>query len=129
MSSKLVHGGGDRQLMKLRVMAFGWSIAAQWLEACRELCLMPPALRKTWRAKDGQPTNLQNSWWTTIWVEMFGPFLIKEGRSWKDIGEFSHILTNRAVHIQCTCSMENDLFIQALRQVMARRGNMSLVLW
>ena len=36
-------------------------------------------------------------------------------------------LASRAVHIECTCSMDNYSFIQVLRQFMARRGNIRIL--
>ena len=56
-------------------------------------------------------------------VDMFGPFTIRERRS--DLKQYCALFTcfaSRAVHIEVTCTMETDSFIQALRRFIARRG-------
>ena len=62
---------------------------------------------------------------TNSGVNMFGPFLIKEGRKeLKRYGILFTYLSGRAVHIECACSLETDSFIQALHCFVAqRRGN------
>jgi hypothetical protein len=56
-------------------------------------------------------------------VDMFGPFVIKEGRKeLKRYGALFTCLASRAVHIESTCSMDTDSFIQALRRFIGRRG-------
>ena len=73
------------------------------------------------RTLDGPP-------FTNCGVDMFGPFLIKEGRKEsKRYGTLFTCLASRAVHIECTCSMDTDSFIQALRQFIARRGNIRIL--
>ena len=55
-------------------------------------------------------------------------FLIKEGRKeLKRYGALFTCLASRAVHIECTCSMDTDSFIQALRQLIARKGNIRIL--
>ena len=50
---------------------------------------------------------------TNCGVDMFGPFLIKEERKeLKRFGALFTCLSSRAVHIECTCSLETDSFIQ-----------------
>ena len=57
---------------------------------------------------------------TNCGVDMFGPFLIKEGRKeLKRYGALSTCLSSMAVHIECTCSLETDSFIQALHHFVA----------
>ena len=56
-------------------------------------------------------------------VDMFGPFIVRERRS--NLKRYCALFTcfaSRAVHIEVTCTMETDSFIQALRRFMARRG-------
>ena len=55
---------------------------------------------------------------------MFGPFKIKVKRSEvKSCGVIFTCLESRAVHIEVSHSMATDSFIQALRRLIARRGN------
>ena len=57
-------------------------------------------------------------------VDMFGPFKIKVKRSEvKSCGVIFTCLASRAVHIEVSHSMATDSFIQALRRLIARRGN------
>ena len=61
-------------------------------------------------------------------VDMFGPFLIKEGR--KELRRYEALFTylsSRAVNIECTCSLETDSFLQALRRFVARRGDIRVL--
>ena len=61
-------------------------------------------------------------------VDMFGPFLIKEGKKeLKRYGPLSTCLSSRAVHIECNCSLETGSFIQALRRFVTRRGNIRVL--
>ena len=61
-------------------------------------------------------------------VDMFGPFLIKEGRKiHKLYGAMFTCLCSRAVHIETTNSMTTDSFIQALRRRNSRRRNIRII--
>ena len=54
-------------------------------------------------------------------VDMFGPFIIRERTS--SLKRYCALFTcfaSRAVHIEVTCTMETDSFIQALCRFMAR---------
>ena len=65
---------------------------------------------------------------TNCGVDMFGTFLIKEGR--KELKRYRALFTclsSRAVHIECTCSPETDSFIQALHRFVAQRGNIRVL--
>ena len=53
---------------------------------------------------------------TNYGIDMFGPFLMKEGRKlFKRYGALFTCLASRSVHIECTCSVDADSFIQALQ--------------
>ena len=57
-------------------------------------------------------------------VDMFGPFIIKQRRSAvKRYGAMFTCVNTRAVRIEVTNSLDTDSFMQALRQIIARRGN------
>ena len=53
-----------------------------------------------------------------------GPFIVKQRRSEvKRYGAIFTCMASRAVHIEVTFSLDSDYFILALRQLIARRGN------
>ena len=61
-------------------------------------------------------------------IDMFGLFYIKEKRSeLRRYGAMFVRLASRAVHIDVTHQINNDTFIQALRRMTARRGNVRLI--
>ena len=56
-------------------------------------------------------------------VDLFGPFLIKEGRKeLKRYGVLFTCMASRAVHIETANSLSTDSFINCLRRMMAIRG-------
>ena len=62
-------------------------------------------------------------------VDIFGPFLIKQRRN--EIKRYAAMftcMTSRAVHIGITYSLNSDSFKQALRRVIACRGNIKVLL-
>ena len=60
---------------------------------------------------------------THFGVDMFEPFIIRQRRSsLKRYCAVFTCFTSRAVHIEVTCTMETDSFIQALRRFMSIRG-------
>ena len=61
-------------------------------------------------------------------VDMFGPFVIKQQRNEiKHYGATFMCMASRAVHIEITHSLNSDTFIQALRPVIACRGNIKVL--
>ena len=89
---KTAHGGRGLTINEVRSNRF-------WVVKCnsgykfgRKVCQMPPAYRKTWRAKDGRLTNWYNSWWTTIY----------KFRSWHVWSLFDKGRKERAEKIQDT---------------------------
>ena len=57
-------------------------------------------------------------------VNIFGPFTVRiKRRDMERNGAMSTCLASRAVHIEVTYSLDTDSFIQALRRLTARRGN------
>ena len=66
---------------------------------------------------------LRSTPFTHCGVDMFGLFTIRERRS--SLKRYCALFTcfaSRAVHVEVTCTMETDSFIQALHRFMARRG-------
>jgi len=58
-----------------------------------------------------------------VGIDFFGPLHVKQGRSTvKHHGCLFSCLTMRATHIEVTESLETDLFINALRRFVSRRG-------
>ena len=56
-------------------------------------------------------------------VDLFGPFLIKEGRKeLKRYGVLYTCMASRAVHIEKANSLSTDSFINCLRRMMVIRG-------
>ena len=71
------------------------------------------------------PTDILNAAppFTYSAVDIFGPFWIKEGR--KEIKRYGALFTcmaSRAVHLECTHTLDTDSFIMALRRFISRRG-------
>ena len=65
---------------------------------------------------------------TNCGVDLFGPFIIKEGRrELKRYGTLFTCLVSRAIHIESANSLETDSFILALRRFVSRRGNIRLL--
>ena len=61
-------------------------------------------------------------------VEMFCPFIIKKRRNEvKQYGAMFTCMNSRAVHIEVAHSLDTDSFIQALRRIIARRGNIRTI--
>ena len=61
-------------------------------------------------------------------ADMFGPFIIKEGRKYpKRYCVLFTCLSSRAVHIEVTEKMDTDSLILALRRFVARRGSVRTI--
>ena len=66
--------------------------------------------------------------YTNCGVDIFGPFLIKEGR--EELirnGVIFTCFSSRTVHIERTCDLGTDSFIEALRRFVARRGKIKVL--
>ena len=61
-------------------------------------------------------------------LDIFGPFLIKERKTeLKRYGIIFTCLAGRAVHLRVFNNMEKDSFIQVLRRLIGRRGNIQTI--
>ena len=66
--------------------------------------------------------------YTYCGVDMFGPFPVKDGgKIQKRYGAMFTCLSSRAVHIEVTSNLTTDSFIQALRRLINRRGNVRMI--
>ena len=129
---KTAHGGRGLTINEVRSKSF-------WVVKCNKVVrsLVGKCVRcRLLRGKLGEqkmadlPTDrtLDGPPFTNSGVDMFGPFLIKEGR--KELKRYRALFTclaSRAVHIECTCSMDTDSFIQALRRFIAKRGKIRIL--
>lgn len=63
---------------------------------------------------------------TRVGVDFFGPFEVKRGRAAvKRYGVIFTCLAVRAVHLEVASSLDTDSFVNALRRLIARRGQVS----
>ena len=113
--------------------------AGYWILGCTSIvkglifkCVTCKKLRC--RPADQQMANLpedrlqESAPFTFAGVDVFGPFTIKEGRkSLKRYGLLFTCLSSRAIHLESLCTLETDSFIQALRRLISRRGNVSIL--
>ena len=61
-------------------------------------------------------------------IDMFGPFLVKDGRKQrKYYGAMFTCMSSRTVHIETINSMSTDSFILALRRLITQRGNIRMI--
>ena len=66
----------------------------------------------------------EESPFTHCGVNIYGPFLIREGRNtFKRYGALFTCLASRSIHIKMIKIMDTDSFILALRRFIGRRGN------
>ena len=84
-----------------------------------------------WKMKMGNlPADrlLEEPPFTYCGVDMFGPFFVKDGRkTQKKYGAMFTCLSSRAVHIKTTSNLTTDSFIQTLRRLISRRGNVRVI--
>ena len=65
--------------------------------------------------------SLQEPPFTYCGVDMFGQFLVKDGRKiQKRYGAMCSFLSSRAVHIERTSNLTTDSFIHALKQLISK---------
>ena len=118
---KMAHGGRGLTITEIRSNGF-WVVQCNtivWslIEECVKCRLLRGKLGEQKMTDLPTDRTIDEPPFTNCGVDMFGPFLIKEGR--KDLKRYGALFTclsSRAVHTECTCSLETDSFIQALRR-------------
>ena len=129
---KTAHGGRGFTINEIRNNRF-WVVRCNtvvWslIGKCVKCRLLRGKLREQKMADLPTDRTIDEPSFTNSGVNMFGPFLIKKGgKELKRYGTLFTCLSNRAVHIEFTCSLETDPFIQALRRFVARRGNIRVL--
>ena len=125
---KTAHGGRGMTLSGMRSRGF-WIIKAN--SAVRSLlnqCVPCRRLRSSSNqqimADLPEKRTTEVPPFTHCGVNMFGPFLVKERRSYlKNYAALFTCFSSRAIHIESTSSLETDTFIMSLRRFLSRRGN------
>ena len=112
-------------------MGIGLSIA-QVLSSQSSKCVECRKLRgKICQQKMGNlPADrlLEELPFTYCGVDMFGPFLVKDGRKiQKRYGVIFTCLSRGAGYIEATSNLTTDSFIQALRHLISRNGNVQMI--
>ena len=129
---KLAHSGAEHVLTHLRQQFWvicGRAAVKRYTRACM-LCRKrtarpaPPLMGDLPAFRVGEPAPV----FARVGVDFFGPLMVKKQRKReKRYGCLFTCLSTRAVHIELAHSLDTDSFIMAMRRMMARRGNVSLV--
>ena len=130
--AKCAHGGRGATLNELRRSGY-WMVNGNSAVGSKMFkCIQCRRLRRKLGIQ--KMANLPSSRlmevppFTYCRVDMFGPFIIKQRRSEaKWYGAMFTCMNSRAVQIEVTHSLDTDSFIQALRQIIARRGNIKTI--
>ena len=101
----------------------GSSVVASMISSCVKCQRLRGAVQEQ-RMSDLPEDRLESTPpFTYCAVDFFGPFVIKERRKeLKRYGVLFTCMTSRAIHIEIANSLETDLFINALRRFISRRG-------
>ena len=125
---EIAHLGRTSTLNEVRVRGYwvinGGSQVRKLIENCRR-CKELRGQPQTQKMADLPEDRISCAEppFTSCGADMFGPFIIKEGR--KELKRYGIIFTCyscRGVHIETTTSMDTDSFILALRRFVSRRG-------
>ena len=114
---RTAHGGRGLTINEIRSNSFLGvkcnTVVRRLVGNCVNCRLLRGKLGKQKMADLPTDKTLDEMPFTNCGVGIFGPFLMKE--------------ISKAAHIECTCSMDTDSFIQALRRFIARRGNIRIL--
>ena len=125
---KVQHGGRDATLNEIRQNGFMIVNANSHVRNEIYKCV----ICRRFRGKFGEQkmANLpsercsESAPFTYSGVDMFGPFIIKQGR--KELKRYVALFTcfaSRAIHLESTTTLDTDTFILALRRFINRRGD------
>ena len=128
----VAHCGRCSTLNRLREDGF-WVVGAHsavksFIDKCRTCRELRGKVAEQKMADLPEERVVPSAPFTHSGVDMFGPFLVKEGR--KEVKRYGCIFTCmacRAVHIEVTTKLNADTFIQALRRFIARRGQVTSI--
>ncbi len=121
------HSGANFTLGELRAAGYwiikGRSLAKSVIDKC-VICKQLRGRSQKQRMADLPEDRLEPCPpFTYSAVDLFGPFLVREGRSEKKRwGVMFVCMVTRAVHIEVATSMSTDSFINAYRRFISRRG-------
>ena len=125
---KVAHGGRGLTINEIRSNGF-WIVRSNTtvrslIGKCVKFQLLRGKLDKQKMVDLPNDRTLDEPPFTNSRLDVFNTFLIKEGKNeLKRYGTLFTCLASRALHIECTCSMDTDSLIQALQRFIARRGN------
>ena len=124
---KIHHGGRDATLNEIRQNGFMIVNANSRVRNVIFKCVTCRRIRG--KLGEQKMSNLpsercsESAPFTYTGVDMFGPFIIKQGR--KEHKRYVALFTcfaSRAIHLESTASLDTDSFIMALRRFVNRRG-------
>ena len=129
---KVAHCGRCITLNKLRDNGY-WIVGAhsavrRYIDKCRTCRELRGKITEQKMADLPEERVNPSPPFTHCGCDMFGPFLVKEGR--KEVKRYGCLFTclsSRAVHIEVTTDLSADTFIQALRRFIGRRGKVSSI--
>ena len=121
------HSGANTTLNEIRASGYWILQGISLVSAHVQRCVMCRKLRghtQLQKMADLPEDRLEPSPpFTYSAVDLFGPFLVKEGRSErKRWGAMFVCMVSRAIHIEVVTSLTTDSFINAYRRFISRRG-------
>ena len=130
---KVAHSGRDITMNYIRSSGF-WNINCNAaVRSYISKCVTCRNLRGNFQQQDisSLPRDrlCEEPAFTYCSVDLFGPFVIKEGRKeLKRYGALFTCLSSRAIHIEAVTSLNTDSFILCLRRFVGRRGSIRLLI-
>ena len=124
----LGHSGTERVLSEIR--QHFWIIKGRYTINSFLMHGVPQVEGNTSEPADGKlgqlKSNTKRTTFQPCWRRLFRSFTVKRARSeLKRYGCLFTCLTTRAVHLEVSCTLDTDSFINALQRLIARRGKPS----